>query len=98
MFFDFIHMRAFIFSLLIYFSVGTISSCNSTDGQRNHTIVDLSFFHATKGNGFREEQLQYQRVQDAYKEKEDSVKTLLLQQGIKDFNIRILFRVLKKEN
>jgi murein L,D-transpeptidase YafK len=50
-----------------------------------------------KKGSFKEQQQRYERVRTAYKEREDSVKKFLLEQGINSFRNDVFLRIFKKE-
>ena len=52
---------------------------------------------AYKPVSFKETQLQFARVRSAYQEKQELVKNLLQQQGLRDTELRILIRAFKVE-
>ncbi len=65
--------------------------------QRIIPILLLSFLFSFTNNPFKEEQLKYQRVRQAYKEKESSMLENLENNSIDKNKLRIYLRAFKKE-
>lgn len=59
--------------------------------------IDMSQWKDIPQNAFVKKQLTFPRVRDAFQRAEQSVKTLLLRQGITSFEIDLYFRAFKQE-
>lgn len=64
-------------------------------------LIVFAFFSLSgmaQPKSFKQTQMQYQRVREAYTEKEQYLSEILREKGIKDFNLQIFIRVFKEEN
>lgn len=59
--------------------------------------VDMSKWQDIQKSGFLKKQLDFPRVRDAMQQAEESLKKMLLQQGINSFNINLYLRAFKQE-
>ena len=74
---------------------------NNPDSRSNLTLASIELqpgrFNENTGDAFKEKQMNYPRVREAYTSKADSVKRLLARKGIHTFSIDLFLRLFKKE-
>ncbi|OHX68622.1 L,D-transpeptidase family protein [Flammeovirga pacifica] len=65
---------------------------------RTFSILFLFLLFSFQNEDFKQEQLKYSRVRQAYKEKEESIKQLLSEKQINQNELRIYLRAFKQES
>ncbi len=88
------HILLFTTFVIILFSINHFFLKNNTS---NLEHISLASWRETTPSSFRKQQMQFERVRDAYAQKEIFLKKLLISKGIHSFDYEIFLRAFKKE-
>jgi len=88
------HLLLLTIFVIILFSINHFFLKNNTP---NLDHISLESWKETTPSPFRKQQVQFERVRDAYAEKEIYLKKLLISKGIHSFNYELFLRAFKKE-